>query len=256
MSAGLAMAAILLIAPLVRADQRTLFPTQDNTLFEDAAGSASNGAGPGLFVGQTHAAPVRSVRRALLHFDIAAILPAGAQVDSVWLLMTLTRTIDPNPTTVTLHKVQANWGEGTSNSGGGKLGGGGGAPAATGDATWLHRFFSTQTWTMPGGDYEPAPSGQAVIGNATAIGQRFTWASQPGMIADVQAWLDVPATNFGWILIGDETVTPGVPTARRLASREAPIEADRPQLVVAYSGVGIEPRTWSRVKALFRGTTR
>lgn len=248
MSVAVAGAVLGAAAP-ASAAQRTLFPSQDNTLIQDAAGSLSNGRGPDLFVGMTHAS---SIRRALVQFDVAGVVPAGAHIDSVWLVMTLTRTIDPDPRPVALHRVQASWGEGTSNSGGGQLGGGGGAPATLGDATWLHRSFDTQHWTAPGGDYAAAASGQAAIGNATTLGEHFTWGSSAGMVADVQAWLDTPAANFGWLLKGDEAAALGVPTARRFASREAEAEANRPRLVVVFSGVGVESRAWSRVKALFR----
>lgn len=248
-AAAILAAAVQGAAATASAAQRTLFPSLDNTLIQDAAGSLSNGSGPDLFVGLTHA---MSIRRALVRFDVAAAVPAGAHVDSVWLVMTLTRTTASNPATVTLHRVQASWGEGTSNSGGGQLGGGGGAPATPGDATWLHRSFATLNWTAPGGDYAAAVSGQAVIGNATTVGEHFTWGSSAGMVADVQAWLDTPASNFGWLLHGDEAAGLGVQTSRRFASREAEAEAIRPQLRIIFSGVGVEPHTWSRVKSLFR----
>jgi hypothetical protein len=48
----------------------------------------------------------------------------------------------------------------------------------------------------------------------------------------VQAWLDTPANNFGWILIGDET-TNG--TAKRFNSREHPTPDNRPQLTIAFN---------------------
>ena len=36
-----------------------------------------------------------------------------------------------------------------------------------------------------------------------AIGQ-YTWSSAQ-MVADVQGWLDNPASNFGWLMLGDES---------------------------------------------------
>lgn len=252
---GLSIAAVLLGAGLFRtpvaahADQQALFPIQDNTLIENVAGSSSSGLGPGLFVGKTNSS---SLRRTLVRFDVAGAIPAGAHIDSVRLQMTLTRTMDSDPVTVTLHRVEASWGEGTSNGGGGPGGGGGGgAPATTGDATWLHRFFNTQNWATPGGDFAAAASGQATIGGAAASGQVFTWASSAGMVADVQAWLDTPSTNFGWLLKGDESAA-GARSTRRFASREFAAEASRPRLLVVYSGVAVRSQTWSRVKALFR----
>lgn len=48
------------------------------------------------------------------------------------------------------------------------------------------------------------------------------------MIADVQAWLDNPASNFGWLVLGDET---GIATAKRFDTRES---ASPPVLTIAY----------------------
>src|SRR5207249_7454081 len=48
--------------------------------------------------------------------------------------------------------------------------------------------------------------------------------------ADAQAWLNNPATNFGWMLITESERTPE--SARRFGSREDPSHA--PVLVIGY----------------------
>ena len=48
------------------------------------------------------------------------------------------------------------------------------------------------------------------------------------MIADVQAWLDNPANNFGWLVLGDETA---IGTAKRFDTRES---ASPPMLAIQY----------------------
>ncbi len=83
-----------------------------------------------------------------------------------------------------------------------------GAPSAEDDATWIHRFFDTDFWATPGGDYAPEASASAVI-----AGTGFYVWSAPGMVADVQAWLDQPSDDYGWILIGNESTGA---TAKRL----------------------------------------
>ena len=45
-----------------------------------------------------------------------------------------------------------------------------------------------------------APSATATVPGVSLV----TWGSTAGMVADVQSWLDTPASNFGWIVIGDE----------------------------------------------------
>jgi hypothetical protein len=59
----------------------------------------------------------------------------------------------------------------------------------------------------------------------------FTWGSTPALIADVQAWLDAPASNHGWILLGGEDAPA---TAKRFDSREAADPSAQPRLVVEF----------------------
>jgi serine protease len=49
------------------------------------------------------------------------------------------------------------------------------------------------------------------------------------MVADVQSWLDNPATNFGWLVLGDESTGT---TAKRFDSRES---TSPPVLTIEYT---------------------
>src|SRR5262249_31144914 len=101
--------------------------------------------------------------------------------------------------TIALHKLTADWGEGTSVSPGGH-----GGSAVAPDATWQDRVYSPSTPTLlttAGGDFAAAVSSSASINTTTGL---KTWSSSAQMVADVQSWLNTPGTNFGWILIGDE----------------------------------------------------
>ena len=49
--------------------------------------------------------------------------------------------------------------------------------------------------------------------SVNALGS-YSWTSSQ-MISDVQNWLDNPATNYGWILLGNESVGQ---TAKQFAS--------------------------------------
>lgn len=130
-----------------------------------------------------------------------------------------------------------NWGEGTSDSGTGS-GSGSGGPSQTGDATWLHTFYDTQFWTNEGGDFDAVASGSTVVGTTLTS---YTWASTAGLLADVQAWLDDPANNFGWALVADESV---INTVRRFASRENSDESLRPTLTITFMMPVPEPAGW------------
>ena len=199
-------------------------PSADNTLYEDSASFRSNGAGEHLFVGNTSSG---NTRRALLRFDVAGAVPAGATVTAVSLRMQMSRTRGGN-VTVNLHRVLADWGEGASDAGGNE---GSGTAAATGDATWVHRFFDTAEWAAPGGDFDAATSGGTQVG----AGGSYSWPSTAGMVADVQSWLDSPGSSFGWLLRGQET---GTRTAKRFHSRENGNVGNRPQLTIEFTAPG------------------
>ena len=52
------------------------------------------------------------------------------------------------------------------------------------------------------------------------------------MVADVQAWLDQPSGNFGWLLLGGESTSA---TSKRFDSKENDTPANRPVLEVEFS---------------------
>ena len=223
--AGWALATWL--APVAGASEATIVSSRDNTLFEDATGSLSDGAGPTLFIGNNGQG---LARRALLWFDIAGSLPAGARVDSARLVINVSNVSNATARTFTLHRVLADWGEGTSSTTGGS-----GAPATAGDATWLHTHWPDQLWTTPGGDFAASPSASLEI---SGVGLAACLA--PGMASDVQTWLDDPAANHGWLMKGDEVT---LNTAKRFDSRENEIASQRPMLIVYYNGVvGVGPQ--------------
>jgi hypothetical protein len=197
----------------------TLVAARDATLVESAGGRLANGAGPDLFSGRTNQAE-EGRRRALLHFDVAAGLPPGAVVTSARLVLTASE-VREDPVTVALHRVLGDWSEGPSSAEGGR-----GAPAAAGDATWLHASYDAVPWPAAGGDFAAAPSAVRVVAGDGV----YVWSSA-ALTADVQAWLDDPASNHGWIAIGDETV-PG--SVKRFGSRENAETALRPVLEVEF----------------------
>jgi hypothetical protein len=203
----------------------TISPSKDNTLYEATIDPTSNGAGVYLFVGNT----IRGAgeRRALLAFDIAAAIPAGSTIQSASLRLTLSRN-NGDTSIGTLSRALANWGEAASDAGDP---GGQGTTPLPGDATWLHRFFPTTLWSTPGGDFAPSPSGTTTLPSAPTLGQ-VTWPSSSGLVADVQHWLDAPASNFGWIVAAASTSDIG---ARRFFSRNTTTPSLRPTLTIEFT---------------------
>ncbi len=238
---ALCVTATLLPASLLRADTVTLQPSKDNTLYEpitqDAFADMSDGAGPTMFVGKVKDADADpgagtrpAVRRGVLAFSIAANIPAGATITSVQLTMYCDKVATTTARSLALRRLMSDWGEGTSNTGNSQQGRG--EPPTTGDATWHHTFYPSSLWTTLGGDYAGTISATASVGNTGF----YNWGSTSGMVADVQAWLNSPAQNFGWIVIGDESVAQ---TTKRLGTREntgsTGGQSWKPRLVVNYT---------------------
>ena len=212
--------AVLALSCFANADVIQIAPSKDNTLFFDAAGSVSNGAGSGFFAGANSAG---SVRRGVLAFDIAAAIPAGSVITAATLTLHNGGAQATN-VPIELHRLLANWGEGTSNSG---ASGGSGAPSTPGDATWIHTFYPSSFWATPGGDFAAASSASQSVGGAGS----YSWSSAT-MAADIQSWLASPAANFGWIVMGGESI---LSSAKRFDSRESTTVSFRPVLEVTYT---------------------
>lgn len=198
-----------------------LRPVKDGTLIEHPSGALSNGSGPSLFVGRTSSAS-GSIRRAVLDFDVAGAIPAGSTVTGAALWLNLAST-NAGASPVRLHRVQSDWGEGASFASGG-----GGAASVEGDSTWIHRFYPDVFWTLPGGDFDPFPRAEALVDQPGW----YSWDATPEMAEDIQAWLDHPETNHGWLLQGDENRPT---TVKRFDSREHPEAANRPLLRIEFT---------------------
>ncbi len=212
-------------APPTMTGETVIGAHKDNTLYESDDGSLSSGAGAHLFVGMNGNG---QIRRGLVAFDVAGNLPRGAVVTGVSLTLHMSKTI-AGPARIELRRVLANWGEGASDTGGTETSGGGrGAASAAGDATWLHAFFDTGFWETPGGDFADAASATTTVDDV----EFYTWNSTPELVADVQGWMDDPAPNFGWMLLGNEAT---LTTAKRFESRDSPNASLRPVLIVRFA---------------------
>src|SRR3954454_1548512 len=220
---ALAIAATLgaIAGSLASAGTVNINPSKDNTLYEydPVDGDKSNALGLHFFAGETG---MNELRRGVLAFDIANNIPSGAVITAASLSIHMSRAPTTNPYAMELHKLLADWGEGTSIAPGEE---GDGAPATPIDATWRHRFFDTIFWGTQGGDFSASVSASQMVGG---VGQ-YTWSSAQ-MVADVQGWLDQPASNFGWLMLGDESV---FLTAKRFDTRES---TSPPVLAITYVG--------------------
>ncbi len=209
------------LAVWARAGQVEVIASRDATLFEQIDGDLANGAGIHAFSGRTlHFGE----RRALFYFDVASAVPAGSEIMSAMLVLSVSRSVG-GEYPVYIHRALGDWGEGASDSGDP---GGQGINSLTGDATWVHRFYPDSRWNAPGGDYQSAASGETLVDFAGV----YTWQSTSGMVADAQLWLDQPAINFGWMVLSPGA---GSRSARRFDTRESPFLELRPRLLLTFS---------------------
>jgi len=215
----------------------TLGASHDATIFQN---NVNNGSGGGnILISGTNGAQI-SPRRALIEFDIAGQVPAGSLIQQVQLTLVLGQfpNVGAQPTsTIGLHRVLVDWGEGTTQQQippNDTFGGfGQGEPATEGDVTWNARFFSATTptlWATPGGEFAPTAGALTVVSRNLNTG--YVWSSTPTLVSDVQSWLDVPSTNFGWLLLNIDETTPA--TFRGFYSRHVATEALRPVLSITY----------------------
>lgn len=222
---SLGLLAMLALSPSSgRAIAVNIPASQDNTLYENATGAVSNGAGDYFFTGRTREG---FKRRAVIKFDIASNIPTGSTITSVTLHLYMSRSKETTLYSTSLYPVTASWGEGTSNADAEE---GQGIASTTNDATWIHRFYPGSLWTTAGGDHAPQASATTPVGNDGF----YAWSSVI-MLADVQGWLDTPAQNFGWLMIGDESTTR---SSKRFDSRTSAIASQRPQLTVEFTPAG------------------
>lgn len=217
-----------LVPLLSSADEVLIEADADNTLYEDSQGSVSNGSGAIMVAGRTNG-EVDSIRRSVLFFDVTGNIPYGAVVESVALKLYLNKG-NGGVREMRLHRLLTDWGEGDSTVDGGGLG----APAEPGDATWLHTFYPDSYWGSEGGRYVGRVSATQQVGTAGGgndIAGPYTWQSTDRLVDDVRRWLHKPEKNYGWILVGDESVPR---TAKQFVSRESVSPDLRPMLEVTY----------------------
>ncbi|MHC5108507.1 MAG: DNRLRE domain-containing protein [Planctomycetota bacterium] len=208
-------------AAIAGAEEIMITASRDNTLYQDPQGAISNGAGESLFVGNNSQS---NTRRALVYFPVNNGVPVGAVINEVAVMLYMSQS-GAGPTPVSLNRMTSNWGEGTSDAPGSE---GSGAPATPGDATWLHRFYDTEEWYEPGGDFRSEASATAVV-DATGF---YVWENTQQLRADVQAWLDDPGANHGWIVRGIEDMGA---TAKRFASSDNQDDQLHPVIMLDYT---------------------
>lgn len=210
--------------------------TEDTTIYNLNV-DFSNGASSDMTAGRTGDTSPNpsegSLHRVALKFDLSTV-PTDVTILGVTLEIRVSRIppTTPNNVTYTLHPILSDWNEGSIN------GGMEGASANAGDMTWSSNLFGTETWTTPGGDFGPASATQTVPDT-----QGFRSWSSPQLAQDVIDWIAQPPTNFGWMLVGDESGP--LHTARGFNSSETNTASIRPRLILVHDGQTTGVSDWS-----------
>ena len=203
-----------------QADQVIITPVAD-AYTRQFSPDLTAGGEPSLVSGCLGDTVNREIRRALIQFDLSGQIPVGATVNSATLRVNVVMVPRARADSVFhVRRVLSQWSEG--------------------EVTWNSRL-SGVAWQSPGAegpaDASPNPSSSVEI---LSFGG-YDFPSTAGLVADVQAWVDNPAGNFGWMLESEDELT--ARTARRFGAREDPIQT--PALTIDFSmpslGVVIQP---------------
>ena len=206
-----------------RGDVVTINTVKDSTLFESATGAKADGGWFSFYVGRAGTNSTTPIRRGLIAFDVAGAVPAGSTITNVTLKLYMSKTTS-GAKPVDLYRLTTDWSEGTTTGQSGQ-----GGNSQPGDVTWIHTNYPNSFWTTPGGDFVSTISAtQSVAG-----GGFYTWGSTPQMVADVQGWLDAPASSFGWLLRSVETV--GQKSAKQFEARQSTNPLWKPALQITYT---------------------
>jgi len=189
-----------------RGAQINISASQDATLLggADAVNNASL-ADPGIFAGTDGQG---NPKRGLIEFNVAGALPAGAVVTSAQLQLTLGQTAGTGGVlrTISLFDETQAWGQPANIAGASSFANAGhGASPGSGDATWNYAFYNTTAWNAAGGNWSVSSADIADASVGTTI-TSYTWSSA-AMAADVQNWLNNPASSFGWLLKNSNETT-------------------------------------------------
>jgi len=201
----------LCAAPLFTlADSVTLRPVADTGISTQSP-TSNSGTGPDMVIGTQGPTVGMARNRGLIKFDLTGQIPAGAEIKSVTLTLTVAKVPSGGAnSSFELRRLFREWKES--------------------EATWNNRIGGG-TWSSPGAaapaDFSTTTSGTTLVSGLGGC----TFGSTTNLIADVQTWVDNPATNFGWIVLTQsETVAK---TARRITAHEG--GPNGPALVVEYT---------------------
>ena len=221
---SLAAAFVGLVTLLSSASGDTVVLTPSADTFLSEFGPDNNAGANANFAAGTVNNLTRT--RALLRFPVSDLLPAGAVISNATLRLSVLRVSQGGgvDSLFDLRRVLVPWNEGRGPS---NLGG----AALPGETTWNRRLSPDVRWGLPGGalgvDFSSNVTASVQIGGPGI----YDFSSSPGLVRDVQFWLEHPDANIGWVLLTEQEAT--ATTSRRFGARED--AANGPALTVEYT---------------------
>jgi uncharacterized protein (TIGR03118 family) len=184
------VAPALLVGPRVAGAAVANLTVTDDTFIN--SGSPDNNAGATAWF-DAGTDGIGGVRRGLLRFDVSTI-PAGSTITSATVQLTVVKVPGNSSvnSTFDLFRLLVDWNEGSKT-------GNNGAPASADEATWNARMKGAANWTAPGAKSDAVATASASTAVGSANNAKYSWGGS-GVVADVQAWVDNPSQNFGWLL--------------------------------------------------------
>jgi len=215
-----ALAVLVVAVATVQTNAQTITQsfsaTADSTIYSN---NVDNNGGGNLF-GIAGFANNGNERRFLTQFDLSSIAP-GSIVTSASLDLNVAQS-NSGGGNFELYRVDTAWNEGIQS-------GNQGAAATTGEVTWNEAQNGLVDWTDGGSFFSPVLSQASITSNGPA-----TLTSSADFVSAVQALVDDPTSNFGFILVGQD---PG--SALRFDTSDAGVA---PSLSVSFTSVP-EPTT-------------
>src|SRR5690349_4539868 len=205
---------LVALAPLRSAVAGTVMLTpMADSYMEQFHADENFGSANNMIVGEvgSRAMPPFEIRRGLLRFDLSS-LPAGAVVNSATLQISAVLMLpqDPVNSDFGIHLLLEDWDE---------------------LAVSWNSPLAGVSWTAPGAS-DPADTVQAPSSTVFVTGLgNYVFPTTPSLISDVQAWVNDPRSNFGWLLVSEEN---GPESARHIGTRED-ISGNAPVLTIDFS---------------------
>ena len=227
------------------ADSLILLPSADTAIYSDDSRADSNaGRSPQIPSGGRGSIIDGAPVRILIAVDLVSQIPTGAQITDASLSLHVARIPGGGAQAATfgLHRMLVPWIEGRA-----LAGNPGAGVAQDGEPTWNNRLHPDTPWGTPGGepgvDFTAEASTTRLFPGTSTAGNRVAFNFTAAGIAELQAMLDDPSNNHGWMLKADAEDESTPKTARLFSSKDnltpdAAALANRPTLCITFIPLG------------------